>query len=57
MGGGEFRRCFQLMDCDDARLFQDRVLHWRGLGAEIEIVPAMPGAETRKIVAPWLDDA
>ena len=50
-----FARCFQLMECDDAALFQDWVLQWRGLGAEIEIVPVVPSAETQKIVAPYLD--
>lgn len=49
-----FARCFQLMECDDARLFQDWVLQWRGLGVQIEIVPVVPGAETQKIVAPHL---
>lgn len=25
-----FARCFQLMDCDDLKLLQRWVLHWRG---------------------------
>ena len=49
-----FARCFQLMECDDARLLQQWVLHWRGLGTEFEIVPVVPGADTRTQVEPLL---
>jgi len=51
-----FSRCFQLMECDDAKLLQDWVLAWRGSGATFEIVPVVPSAETRKVVAPHLDE-
>ena len=44
-----FDRCFQLMACEDARLLQEWVLHWQGL-ADFEIVPVVPGAETREVV-------
>ena len=27
-----FSRCFQLMQCDDVRLFQEWILQWRGFG-------------------------
>jgi hypothetical protein len=50
-----FARCFQLMRCDDARLLQEWVLTWRGLGSTFEIVPVVPSAETRDVVAPYLD--
>ena len=50
-----FSRCFQLMECDDLRLFQGWVLQWRGLGATIEIVPVVSSKETRAVVAPYLD--
>ncbi|MFN8549124.1 MAG: DUF3303 family protein [Candidatus Eisenbacteria bacterium] len=50
-----FARCFQLMECEDARLLQQWVLGWRGLGVTFEIVPVVPSAETRAIVAPHLD--
>jgi hypothetical protein len=50
-----FSRCFQLMRCDDARLLQEWVLQWRGLGATFEIVPVVSSKETREIVAPHLD--
>ena len=50
-----FSRCFQLMECDDARLFQEWILRWRGCGVSIEIVPVVPSADTREVVAPYLD--
>jgi hypothetical protein len=50
-----FRRCFQLMACDDARLLQHWVLHWRGTGATFEIVPVVEGREVGALVAPLLD--
>lgn len=49
-----FARCFQLMECDDASLLQQWVLHWRGLGCRFEIVPVVPSAVTRAVVAPHL---
>jgi hypothetical protein len=49
-----FRRCFQLMETDDARLFQQWILQWRGYGVEFEIVPVVGSAETREVVAPYL---
>ena len=50
-----FSRCFQLMQCDDARLLQQWVLHWRGSGATFEIVPVVPSKDTPEVVAPFLD--
>jgi len=52
-----FSRCFQLMECDDLRLFQEWVLQWRGFGVTIEIVPVVPSNDTRDVVAPYLDKA
>jgi hypothetical protein len=51
-----FSRCFQLMECDDARLLQEWVLGWRGTGATFEIVPVVPSKETRAVLAPHLGD-
>ena len=48
-----FSRCFQLMRCDDLRLFQEWALQWRGYGVSLEIVPVVPSAETREVVAPY----
>ena len=45
-----FGRCFQLMECDDLRLLQRWVLHWRGTGTTFEIVPVVPGRDTRESV-------
>lgn len=53
--GPNFDRCFQLMECDDARLLQEWVLHWRGL-AEFEIVPVVPSKQTRELVEGKLGD-
>ena len=50
-----FARCFQVMECDDVRLLQQWVLGLRGLGVRFEIVPVVPSAETRDVVAPFLD--
>jgi len=49
-----FSRCFQLMECNDLRLFQEWTLKWRGYGATFEIVPVVPSKETREVVAPYL---
>jgi hypothetical protein len=46
-------RCFQLMECDDARLLQQWVAHWGDL-IEFEIVPVVPSAETREAIEPYL---
>jgi hypothetical protein len=51
----DFSRCFQLMECDDAALLQQWVLHWRGTGASFEIVPVTPSAQTRASVEALLD--
>lgn len=51
-----FARCFQVMECDDLRLLQEWVLSWRGFGVEFEIVPVVTSAETRAVVAPFLDE-
>ena len=50
-----FSRCFQLMRCDNPRLFQQWALAWRGLGMTLEIVPVVTSRETQAVVAPFLD--
>jgi hypothetical protein len=37
-------RCFQLMDCDDARLFDQWIANWRDL-VDFEIVPVVSTKE------------
>lgn len=49
-----FSRCFQLMECDDAKLLQEWILKWRGFGVSFEIVPVVTSKETREVVAPQL---
>jgi Protein of unknown function (DUF3303) len=48
-----FNRCFQLMECDDLRLFQQWVVQWQDLG-DFEIVPVVSSKETRKAIASML---
>ena len=48
-----FDRCFQLMECDDARLLQEWLLNWGDL-MQCEIVPVVPSDETRAAVQPHL---
>jgi len=50
-----FSRCFQLMECDDLRLFERWALSWRGSGVTLEIVPVVSSAATQDVVAPYLD--
>ena len=49
-----FSRCFQLMRCNDLKLFQEWALQWRGFGATFEIVPVVSSKETRDVVEPYL---
>jgi hypothetical protein len=42
-----FDRCFQLMECDDARLLMQWVLGWRDL-IDFEVVPVCPSREVRE---------
>jgi len=48
-----FGRCFQLMECDDARLLQQWVLSWEGMW-EGEIVPVVQSQETQEVIQPFL---
>jgi hypothetical protein len=48
-----FDRCFQLMECDDARLLQQWVAAWSDL-IDFEIVPVVPSTETRQAIEPLL---
>lgn len=44
-------RCFQLMECDDARLLQQWVARWHDL-MEFEIVPVTNSKDTRELYKP-----
>ncbi len=48
-----FDRCFQLMECDDPRMFQAWIARWGDL-ADFEIVPVVPSAETVEVMASLL---
>lgn len=48
-----FDRCFQLMECDDPRLFQQWAVRWQDL-VQLEIVPVVPSKETLETIAPEL---
>lgn len=46
-----FGRCFQLMECDDPRLFAEWTAHWEDL-VDFEIVPVMSSKEAAGAMAP-----
>jgi hypothetical protein len=51
--GADLSRCFQLMDCADASLFQEWVIQWQGL-VDFEIVPVVESEQTAKAIEPFL---
>jgi hypothetical protein len=48
-----FDRCFQLMECNDLRLFQQWVAQWQDL-VKFEIVPVVPSKETVETITSML---
>ena len=46
-------RCFQLMECDDVRLFQQWVVQWQDLG-EFEIIPVVASKEVVEAITTML---
>jgi len=48
-----FDRCFQLMECDDARLFQQWIMQWGDL-VDFEIVPVVQSRQTMESISPFL---
>ena len=48
-----FDRCFQLMECDDPRMFQQWVMKWYDL-VDFEIVPVVSSKDTMETVTPAL---
>ena len=42
-------RCFQLMECEDASLFQEWILQWSDR-AEFEIIPVVSSQKTKQVV-------
>lgn len=49
----DFRRCFQIMECEDRQLLLEWTARWEDL-VEFEIIPVMTSAEAVAIVAPRL---
>jgi len=45
-----YERCFQLMECDDAVLFQQWVSEWEDL-AEFEIIPVVGSREAAEAMS------
>ena len=48
-----FERCFQLMECDDPRLFQQWIARWQDL-VEFEIIPVVTSKEAAEAITPLL---
>ncbi len=46
----DLRGCFQLMETDDAALFQEWIAHWDDL-AEFDIVPVVPSNVTAELMS------
>ena len=44
-----FNRCFQLMECDDLRLFQEWILQWQDL-VEFEVIPVVVSKDSTELV-------
>ena len=48
-----YNRCFQLMECDDASLFQKWVIKWQDL-VDFEIVPVVESEQAARVIEPFL---
>jgi hypothetical protein len=48
-----YDRCFQLMECDDATLFQRWIVQWQDL-VDFEIVPVVESEQAAKAIEPFL---
>lgn len=48
-----FGRCFQLMECDDASLFQEWISRWEDL-IDFELVPVRTSEEAVEVITPRL---
>jgi Protein of unknown function (DUF3303) len=46
-----FDRCFQLMECDDERLFADWMANWTDL-VDFEVVPVATSEEMQQMLFP-----
>ena len=48
-----FDRCFQLMECEDARLLEKWATHWKDL-VDFEFVPVRTSKQAAELIAPKL---
>jgi hypothetical protein len=48
-----YNRCFQLMECKDASLFQKWMIQWQDL-VDFEIVPVVESKQAAKMIEPSL---
>ena len=49
----DYRRCFQVMECDDPALLEEWLSHWRDL-ADFEVIPVNTSADAATAIAPRL---
>ena len=49
----DFRRCFQIMECEDRALLTQWTARWEDL-IEFEVIPVLTSAEAAATVAPRL---
>jgi len=49
----DFRRCFQVMECDDPKLLEQWTSRWGDL-VDFEIIPVMTSADAVAAIAPRL---
>jgi hypothetical protein len=49
----DFRRCFQIMECEDRQLLTEWTARWEDL-VEFEVIPVITSAEAVATVAPKL---
>jgi len=49
----DFQGCYQLMECDDARLIDRWIAHWNDL-VEFYVVPVVTSAEAVEAIGPRL---
>ena len=49
----DFRRCYQVMECDDIALLNEWISHWRDL-VDFEVVSVVTSAEAVDRISPLL---
>jgi len=49
----DYRRCFQVMECDDPALLEQWMSNWRDL-TEFEVIPVNTSADAAAAIAPRL---